>query len=811
MSAWITEKAHAAESSTRLPLGTGGHRFPSNLRARTGDGRGWARGMLPVLLIFLGVWGSPAWGAAGASGELTQAAAVHDLPAERASKGLPVHLIATVTYYEPNVAGLFVADASGGVYIKTSKLYPVRRGDLVDVKGVTASSYRTMVAQDPEIQVLGRGRLPGSQSTDYRQLMRGDRDCQYASIRGVVRSANMELQGGHPIAQLEVLVPGGIVQVLVQDYRRLDLPALIDAEVQVEGVVGGHFNAQWQLMRIALYLANARGLKVLSSPQVKPESLPLSRIDDVIQKKFVLDESERVRVRGAVTFYEPGILLVLEHDGQSLPVVTRQIDPIPLGSVVDATGFPDDHRYGPALEEARIVPTGEQEEVPARRVSYAEAAGGQYNSDLVELRGRVLSEMHDGLSDSMVLMVDRHPVSLLLWTHPGSTALPDLPPGTLVAASGICRITPTGSWGKPVLFRLELRSPEDLKVLAPASWWTVTHLIYVLGGLLAVSVGIIAWAVILRSRVREQAKRIERTMQMERERSRLLEEINSEVPLDRLLADICAAVEALIPRVECSCELLEDGREAGRNVVIEPDTGEPGPLLQLLETTLTDSKARPVGVFRVAHGAVRAFSEVERQTLSMGASLSNLAVNQRRLYERLNYGSMHDQLTGLPNRRRSDAHLEMTILEANQQRRRVAVAYIDIDRFKQVNDRYGHKIGDLYLQQIAARLSAKVRSSDVLARIGGDEFLLTATESDSLEEEHYRVRLESCFDDDFVLDGVRIHGSASIGLAVYPDHGTTPEELKRRADMEMYRAKQRSRADEDVALASAFPGVNAVA
>jgi len=209
-------------------------------------------------------------------------------------------------------------------------------------------------------------------------------------------------------------------------------------------------------------------------------------------------------------------------------------------------------------------------------------------------------------------------------------------------------------------------------------------------------------------------------------------------------------------------------------------------------------------VFRVANTARRQFSEEEQEMLSVGASLANLAVNQRRLYQKLNYGSMHDQLTGLPNRRLSDAHLDLTLLEAAQQQMRVGVAYIDVDRFKQVNDKYGHKVGDLYLQQIAARLNAKVRSTDVLARIGGDEFLLTATELDSIEDgESCKMRLQSCFDDLFVLDGIRIRGSASIGLAVYPDHGTTSEELKRHADMEMYRAKQQNRSEEDLPLQSA--------
>jgi diguanylate cyclase (GGDEF)-like protein len=756
--------------------------------------RGGCGAMLrSLLMMMLASGGGLAWADPVV---LTGAGDVHDLPAEQAAKGIPVHLIATVTYYQPSENTLFVGDASGAVYIKNSKLYPIHRGDLVEVIGKTAKSFRTIVAEDPEIRVLSRGHLPVAHPASYGQLMAGAWDCQYVSLRGVVRSANLELLGTHVVAQLEMLVPGGVVQVYVQDYRGMDLPGLMDTEVEFAGVVGGHFNASWQLMRSIVYLSNGRELKVLRRPQVKLGDLPLSEIDNVIQTKSVRDDSSRVRVRGTVTFYEPGISLVLERDGQSLPMLTRQIDPIPLGSVVDAVGFADDHGYGPALEEAEVFPTGRYEDIVPRPVTYTEAIGSQYNENLVELRGRVLSEVHGAISDALVLSVDQHPVNVLLWTSQ-RTPLPDLALGTLVTVRGICHITPTGFWGKPVLFRLEMRQSTDLRVLALPSWWTVTHLLYVLGMLLVISLLIMAWAVVLRRRVARQAERIERSMRMERERSRLLEEINSETPLEQLLEDICATIGAMVSGIRCSCVLVEEVTD-GETHRAAPIAAAPSEAV--FETALTDSKGEQIGVFRVTPVAPRLFSVEEQESIAMGASLSNLAVNQRRLYQRLNYGSMHDQLTGLPNRRLSDAHLDLTLLEAAQQQTRVGVAYIDVDHFKLVNDQYGHKIGDLYLQQIAARLSAKVRSTDVLARIGGDEFLLTATELDSMEDgESYKLRLQGCFHEPFVLDGIRIAGSASIGLAVYPDHGTTAEELKRHSDLEMYRAKQGSAAEEEEA------------
>jgi diguanylate cyclase (GGDEF)-like protein len=566
-------------------------------------------------------------------------------------------------------------------------------------------------------------------------------------------------------------------------------------------------------MRTNVYLSSREEMQVLRPPKVRPIELPLTRINDVIPKKSVLDTSERVRVRGTVTFYEPGITLILEHDGQSLPVATRQIDPIPLGAEVDAIGFPDDHAYGPALIEANFFPTSGHQELQPQPVSYAQAVGGLYSDDLVELRGRVLSEVHGSLSDAMVVMVDGHPVNVLLWTSQGRR-MPDLAPGTLVRVRGICRITPTGFWGKPVLFRLDMRQGADLTVVAQPSWWTVTHLLYVLGALLVVALGIMAWAIVLRGRVAEQAARIERAMRMQQERSRLLEEINSEVPLEQLLADIGASVEAMVPGVHCACELIESERETEPK---EDHRGDPErheshgnaesirDSAAAFETPLTDSKGHRVGSFRVHAPAPRQFTPEEQEMLSLGTSLANVAINQRRLYQQLNHGSMHDQLTGLPNRRLSEAHLDLTLLAASQQQTRVGVAYIDIDRFKQVNDCYGHKIGDLYLQQIAARLSAKVRSCDVLARIGGDEFLLTATELSGVEDgESYKERLQSCFEDPFVLDGVRVEGSASIGMAVYPDHGTTADVLRRHADLEMYRTKgQNKRREEELPLQGA--------
>ena len=131
-----------------------------------------------------------------------------------------------------------------------------------------------------------------------------------------------------------------------------------------------------------------------------------------------------------------------------------------------------------------------------------------------------------------------------------------------------------------------------------------------------------------------------------------------------------------------------------------------------------------------------------------------------------------------------------------EQGSQVAVIYIDVDRFKQVNDKYGHKTGDLYLLQIAKRLSSGIRATDMLARIGGDEFLIVMPLNASADDSFaISARLSSCFRDPFMIEGNQLEGSASFGIAIYPENGLTADELKRHADYSMYLAK-RSRAED---------------
>jgi len=165
---------------------------------------------------------------------------------------------------------------------------------------------------------------------------------------------------------------------------------------------------------------------------------------------------------------------------------------------------------------------------------------------------------------------------------------------------------------------------------------------------------------------------------------------------------------------------------------------------------------------------------------------------QQERIERLAY---YDPLTGLANRVVLADRMAQALTRADRNQQRVAICYMDLDGFKPVNDRYGHKAGDRVLVEIARRLQETIRANDTVARLGGDEFVLLLTDLDSSAEgEQILARvLEQVAQPCDVAPDASVSVSASLGVAYYPDHENDPDILLRHADQAMYQAKQHGR------------------
>ena len=179
-----------------------------------------------------------------------------------------------------------------------------------------------------------------------------------------------------------------------------------------------------------------------------------------------------------------------------------------------------------------------------------------------------------------------------------------------------------------------------------------------------------------------------------------------------------------------------------------------------------------------------------RDTLRDAAHLAGLAFEHRCSFERLLHQGHHDTLTGLPNRLLLADRLNQALARAERTHTQMALMCIDLDRFKYVNDTLGHDAGDQFLQQISVRLQARIRSSDTLARTGGDEF--TVILGDVLEpRDAVRVAesLIASLRDPVHIDDHTLYGAATIGIALYPVDGRDADTLHRNADRAMYRGK----------------------
>ncbi len=152
--------------------------------------------------------------------------------------------------------------------------------------------------------------------------------------------------------------------------------------------------------------------------------------------------------------------------------------------------------------------------------------------------------------------------------------------------------------------------------------------------------------------------------------------------------------------------------------------------------------------------------------------------------------SQTDPLTGLSNRTVLWDRLSHEIDVARRQGHRVAVCLLDVDNFKTFNDRFGHRSGDLVLQRVASVLSAALRASDTICRIGGDEFVVVAPALTPRDAAQLASKIEHGLRETFPLAGHSIALSASVGFSVYPEDGDTAQALVQRADEAMYRMKK---------------------
>lgn len=197
-----------------------------------------------------------------------------------------------------------------------------------------------------------------------------------------------------------------------------------------------------------------------------------------------------------------------------------------------------------------------------------------------------------------------------------------------------------------------------------------------------------------------------------------------------------------------------------------------------------------VGAFCLFFPVINALSDKTLDTIKEGGYLTSIAFQHYRSKEQIHFLAFHDPLTGLPNRRLFDKKLKEVYEQARIEKQTFSVLFIDLDRFKIINDTYGHQFGDEFLEEVAKRIDLSVRKDDLVSRRGGDEFTVLLQNASFETAGIIASRIVGILEAPFLMDGIEVSTSPSIGIGIFPHHGNTLDELLQRADEALYQAKK---------------------
>ena len=751
-------------------------------------------------LLALEMIAGTAWGAfLPAQEPLTTLQAVGRLSNAEASRRLPVAFQATVTYSRSYDHDLFVQDGESAIYVKAATNLNLAPGDRVLVRGTTHDSFRPFV-DSQDITLLGHGTLPAPMNATYDQMIRGEADCRLVRVKAAILAADIITNSAVtnvavqvPAIYLQMLVDGGHADANVDSDDASALKGLLDSQVEITAVVSGHFDNKMQQTGILFHVQNLGDVKFIKHAAVDPWSLPLTPMDRLITGYRVHDLAQRMRIHGTITYYQPGSALVLQDGAKSMWVSAQTYSPLRIGDAADAIGFPDVQNGFLILTRSEVRDSSVPAPIIPPLLTWKQLASGGNSAhsqgfDLVSVEAQVVTEVRQATQDVYVLKTDGHLFSAIF--HPPfapnrTPLLPmrEIPAGARVRVTGICMLEDANPFNGDVPFNILMRSYDDIAVVANPSWVNVRNLLYLAGLLLFLlfAAGARGWA--LERSVRRSTAA---AAYMEQRRSRVLEDINNARALPEILEQITHLASYKLHGAPCWCQIANEapiGAYAGKLTT-----------LRVLKEEIPARSGAAHGVICAAFDPRIKAKPAESEALASAAGLAALAIETSQLYSDLVHRSEFDLLTDIQNRFSLEKTLDSLILRTRIAASAFGLIYIDLDGFKQVNDLHGHQAGDLYLQEVAQRMKRQIRPGDILARIGGDEFVALIPAVHSREEVgEIACRLKRCFDPPFTVGCLVIRGAASIGIAIFPEDADSKDGLLRAADAAMYVEKHVSR------------------
>jgi signal transduction histidine kinase/ActR/RegA family two-component response regulator len=455
---------------------------------------------------------------------LTTAHEAHSLTLEQAARHYPVHLHATVTYYDayvdPRHAALFVADSTASIFVllPSRPILPLRIGTVVDVFGFSDPGDFAPILRGATVRIVGQGTIPiRPHSASLTRLLTGAEDGQWVEVEGVVRSM---FDSAREVT-FDLALSDGDIRTTVPKAPGVDYTSLVDAKVRIRANAAPLFNGRRQMIGARLLCPGLSEIVIEEPAPLDPFAQPLRPVRGLLNFNPDNASVHRVHLRGLVTLQWPGQSVCIQDGARGLCAETRQSTPLKLGQWVDLSGFPSTGEYTPTLKDAIYRGREDATIQPAPLVTRAEILHGDHDAQLVQIDGQLIGQERGVTQSALVLSAG------------GMLFAADLPEkwktsahgiawreGSVLRLTGICSVqvdaaeAATRDGGEvPKYFKILLQSPDSVVVLRKASWWTPAHAIVLLSLLLAATLIALAWAILLREHVKRQTQVIQRQLE----------------------------------------------------------------------------------------------------------------------------------------------------------------------------------------------------------------------------------------------------------------------------------------------------------
>ncbi|MCU1274863.1 MAG: putative Histidine kinase, partial [Bryobacterales bacterium] len=400
---------------------------------------------------------------------------------------------------------LFVQDATGGIYVQCEKPLNVRRGQQIELTGVTGAGQFAPVVRQPQVTAVGEGILPAPKKASFQDLASGRQDSQWVEGEGVVHSAIID---NHHLS-LNVFAGDRSVTVDVFTYPHLDLDQLVESRVRFRGACGATFNNKRQLTGVIVRVQDFKDILVEETAPERLTQFPLRRADSLLQFTPNVIEGQRVRVRGIVTFQQLGHALFIRDGAEDVMALSHQTLRVKSGDQVEVLGFPSLGEYAPVLEDAIFRRVGSGAPPKPTRTTAEKLLKGDLDTSLVEIEAKLLTRVTSSKGHVFALKAGNLIFNAEIEGFENDPRTEALAAGSDLKMTGICMIEVAGGSNSPQSFHLLLRSPEDIVVVRRAPWWTLARMLLTLSLVAFLALAALAWVILLRRQVRAQTAELQ--------------------------------------------------------------------------------------------------------------------------------------------------------------------------------------------------------------------------------------------------------------------------------------------------------------